>query len=104
MIETAVESEIYSVDGHQLSFATTGPEALDRLCALIDGARSELQLLYYIFANDRAGRRVRDAVERARQRGVTTWLIIDGFGSEATPSRSEEHTSELQSLMRISYA
>src|SRR3546814_4606968 len=25
-------------------------------------------------------------------------------GSQATPNRSEEHTSELQSLMRISYA
>src|SRR3546814_12174222 len=28
----------------------------------------------------------------------------DGGGRQARPSRSEEHTSELQSLMRISYA
>src|SRR3546814_10764273 len=31
------------------------------------------------------------------------WLVTDGFGLDAA-SRSEEHTSELQSLMRISYA
>src|SRR3546814_7009610 len=30
------------------------------------------------------------------------WTVADGFGS--APTRSEEHTSELQSLMRISYA
>src|SRR3546814_2649410 len=29
--------------------------------------------------------------------------VVKGFGEEA-PKRSEEHTSELQSLMRISYA
>src|SRR3546814_4546675 len=30
--------------------------------------------------------------------------IVDDFGLFETPDRSEEHTSELQSLMRISYA
>src|SRR3546814_7163711 len=33
------------------------------------------------------------------------WLIVDEAYADAVPScRSEEHTSELQSLMRISYA
>src|SRR3546814_5800957 len=31
-------------------------------------------------------------------------LSVDGFGGFAKLLRSEEHTSELQSLMRISYA
>src|SRR3546814_8506203 len=31
------------------------------------------------------------------------WLV-DGLSPSATDARSEEHTSELQSLMRISYA
>src|SRR3546814_1548965 len=30
--------------------------------------------------------------------------MIDRFGKVPAPTRSEEHTSELQSLMRISYA
>src|SRR3546814_3262701 len=37
----------------------------------------------------------------------TEWIYtasISTFSSPLTPSRSEEHTSELQSLMRISYA
>src|SRR3546814_4590230 len=31
-------------------------------------------------------------------------FLRTGFGNEVAPFRSEEHTSELQSLMRISYA
>src|SRR3546814_10575159 len=33
-----------------------------------------------------------------------TQLILEIFGARARTHRSEEHTSELQSLMRISYA
>ena len=79
-------SRDFTVEGHRLSFVSTGPDALDRLCGLIDGARDELHLLYYIFAGDAVGRRVRDAVERALKRGVKAWLIVDDFGSEGTPA------------------
>src|SRR3546814_2338938 len=34
--------------------------------------------------------------------GITTWFAVQGFVNVG--ARSEEHTSELQSLMRISYA
>src|SRR3546814_7208997 len=104
MTEAAAQRGDFIVEGHRLSFATTGPRALDRLCGLIDGARSELLLFYYIFAADAVGHRVRDAIGNARQRGVDVSLIIDDLGSEDTPEsfRSEEHTSELQSLIRIS--
>src|SRR3546814_10236246 len=34
---------------------------------------------------------------------VVSWSILSAVG-ESTSTRSEEHTSELQSLMRISYA
>src|SRR3546814_7281065 len=36
--------------------------------------------------------------------GLVTWLLVIGTRESATVNRSEEHTSELQSLMRISYA
>ena len=85
MTEAAAQRGDFIVEGHRLSFATTGPRALDRLCGLIDGARSELLLLYYIFAADAVGHRVRDAIGNARQRGVDVSLIIDDFGSEDTP-------------------
>src|SRR3546814_9412590 len=35
---------------------------------------------------------------------VSVAVGIEGEGKSAAPARSEEHTSELQSLMRISYA
>src|SRR3546814_9419416 len=40
-------------------------------------------------------------------RGAEDWMVDDLFGAaplEGASLRSEEHTSELQSLMRISYA
>src|SRR3546814_5222038 len=35
---------------------------------------------------------------------ATDWIIVDGAAAANSPIRSEEHTSELQSVMRISYA
>src|SRR3546814_2402303 len=47
-----------------------------------------------------------EQADAARFRGSPT-ILVDGrdpFASGDEPFRSEEHTSELQSLMRISYA
>src|SRR3546814_7868043 len=49
-----------------------------------------------------------DLLERAdglqHALGIVRWVEDDIAGAEEGMSRSEEHTSELQSLMRISYA
>lgn len=74
------------VDGNTLTVLTRGGERLDALIALIDGARQSLRLLYYIFADDAAGLRVREAMINAASRGVAVQLIIDGFGSDTTGS------------------
>jgi len=73
------------VDGNTLTFFPDGPERLDALVALIDGAKTSLRLLYYIYDPDKAGERVRKAVVRAVDRGVAVSLLIDGFGSSDTP-------------------
>src|SRR3546814_1075035 len=55
----------------------------------------------------RAGRLVLEAVEAAFAAAVAQRLPFGRrhlFEALAAPERSEEHTSELQSLMRISYA
>nr|WP_254447714.1 phosphatidylserine/phosphatidylglycerophosphate/cardiolipin synthase family protein [Sphingomonas sp. ID1715] len=57
-------------------------ERLFGLMSLIDGASTTLRLLYYTFADDRAGGRVRNALIAACERGVQVSLIIDGFGSD----------------------
>ncbi|SMF64187.1 phospholipase D-like domain-containing protein [Allosphingosinicella indica] len=70
------------VEGNRLTLLPDGPERLEALIALIDGAERTLRLLYYIFDPDESGRRVRDAIVRAVDRGVTVWLLVDGFGTK----------------------
>src|SRR3546814_1385614 len=57
--------------------------------------------------NDRNRRRARHRRDRTgpRPRRIDEDIRLDDPGAGfQTPARSEEHTSELQSLMRISYA
>lgn len=75
----------FTVEGNRLHLLTEGKDRLEALIALIDGAKSSLRLLYYIYAADEAGQKVRDALGRALKRGVTVALIVDGFGSSAPP-------------------
>lgn len=74
-----------TVDGNRLTFLPDGPERLDQLIALIDGARTSLRLLYYIFMPDGSGAMVREAIVRAIDRGVEVAMLVDGFGSAACP-------------------
>ena len=74
----------FDVDGNHLSLLTDGPERLDALVALIDGAQTSLKLLYYIYADDAAGQRVHNALLSAAARRVTVALIVDGFGSDSS--------------------
>jgi len=72
----------FTVDGNRLTLLDTGPRRLDALLALIEGAQTDLRILYYIYADDATGRRVNAALIAAAERGVATALIVDGFGSE----------------------
>ncbi len=74
-----------SVAGNRLTLFPDGPERLEALIALIEGAKQSLRLLYYIYTPDAAGARVRDAILAAVNRGVDVALLLDGFGSAATP-------------------
>jgi cardiolipin synthase A/B len=71
------------VDGNLLTLLTEGPERLEALIGLIEGAQETLRVLYYMFLDDQAGRRVRDALLAAAERGVRVSLLVDGFGSDA---------------------
>lgn len=71
------------VAGNRLTVHSDGPERLEALIALIDGAKESLRILYYIWLNDSAGRRVRDALVAAAGRGVEVSMLLDGFGASA---------------------
>ena len=77
----------FTVDGNRFRMLVTGPERLETLVALIDGAQATLRMLYYIYVDDRAGETVRAALIRAAERGVRVSLIVDGLGSE----HAEQH-------------
>jgi cardiolipin synthase len=72
------------VAGNRLTLLADGPERLDALVALIDEAERDLRILYYIFLDDAAGTRVRDAMIAAAGRGVEVSLLVDGFGATAS--------------------
>jgi cardiolipin synthase len=72
---------VAEIAGNRLTLLTEGPERLEALIALIGGARESLRILYYIFLDDAAGTRVRDALLAALERGVAVSLLVDGFGA-----------------------
>ena len=81
----SLASRTVTVDGNRLVVLTDGPDRLEAILDLIGNARSSVRLLYYMFAGDGSGRRVRDALLAARQRGVEVSVLIDDFGSSGNP-------------------
>ena len=80
------------VDGNRLTLLPEGPQRLEALIALIDGAKASLRLLYYIYRGDRSGTAVRDALVRAVDRGVKVSLL--------TSSASSGDSSQLLQLLQ----
>jgi len=69
-------------DGNRIRLLVRGSAFFPALIASIDGAKRDVSLETYIYADDPAGAAVTDALERAAQRGVSVRLLIDGFGAQ----------------------
>ncbi|WP_299327467.1 cardiolipin synthase [Parasphingopyxis sp.] len=69
------------VKGNRIDLLEDYDGSIDALVAEIDKAEHHVHLQYYIFADDRTGRKILQAVERARERGVTCRVLIDAIGS-----------------------
>lgn len=54
---------------------------IDRLTADISAAKHHVNLVYYIFQDDRTGREVAAALSSAAQRGVRCRVLVDAVGS-----------------------
>jgi cardiolipin synthase len=50
------------VDGNRLNLLTEGPERLEALLGLIDGAEQSVRLLYYMYKDDQSGTLVYEAM------------------------------------------
>jgi cardiolipin synthase len=73
------------VENNRFTPLSGGPERLDALMALIEGARQRLDLYFYIFERDECAVEVRDALVEACRRGVAVTLLVDAFGTATTP-------------------
>jgi cardiolipin synthase len=69
------------VEGNSVELLADYDGTIDRLIEDIDGAKHHVHLLFYIFADDRTGRRVMQALHRATRRGVACRVLIDALGS-----------------------
>ena len=67
--------------GNDVEFLTELDQFLARLCADIAAAKHHVHLLYFIIADDDAGRRIVDALVAARGRGVEVRVLADAAGS-----------------------
>lgn len=83
-----------NVDGNAATLLADYDGSIARLVADIDGAKDHVHLLYYIFADDRTGWSIIEALARAIERGVTCRVLIDALGSRAWASRVVEALSQ----------
>ena len=74
-----------AVEGNRLILLPDGPDRLEAILDLIGTAQSSIRLLFYIYAGDWSGRRVRDALLAACNRGIAVSVLIDDFGSSGNP-------------------
>ncbi|EJL31856.1 cardiolipin synthase [Novosphingobium sp. AP12] len=70
-----------AVSGNSVELLGDYDGTIDRLIEDIDGARSHVRLLVYIFADDATGSRVAAALARAVERGVAVHVMFDPVGS-----------------------
>ena len=73
------------IAGNRIELIESGVERFNLLLELIGGAETSIKMLMYMFNPDKDGDVVRNALTEAARRGVEVKLLIDGFGSAATP-------------------
>lgn len=65
-----------------------GPDALQALLVLLDSATRSIDIEMFLFRDDVVGRQVAAGLARARARGVTVRVLLDGVGAFAGRHRS----------------
>ena len=68
--------------GNRITLLENGAEYFPALERSLDEAELEIHLETYIFESDATGRTIAAALARAARRGVSTYVLVDGFGSQ----------------------
>lgn len=79
-----LRSEAFSA-GHRLTLLEGGAQFFPALVAALDAAQQEVRLETYIFHFGAQGLVVAGALERAAQRGVAVYVMVDGVGTPLIP-------------------
>ncbi len=70
--------------GNEVEICRDGPATFDAIEREILAAQDHIHLLFYIWAMDNTGKRIRDALIAAAQRGIEVRVLIDDVGSYGT--------------------
>ncbi len=73
------------VENNQITLLHNGEGYFPELETAINNAQAEIHLETYIFEYDAVGKKIAEALKRAVQRGVSVYLLLDGFGSQNLP-------------------
>ena len=71
--------------GNQIKLLRSGEEYFPALETAIEAAQHEIYLETYIYQADKVGVQIGLSLTRAAQRGVSVYLLLDGFGSKDLP-------------------
>ena len=82
-ISISTNGEIFS--GNTVCLLHNSSEYFQVLKEALNKAKHAIYLESYIFSGDTIGRLIGEALQRAALRGVSTHLLIDGFGSKDFP-------------------
>jgi cardiolipin synthase len=73
------------VSGNDVALLTDNAASLESMLEAIERATDHINVEFYIFRDDEAGRRFAEALLRKRSQGVAVHLIYDSVGSIQTP-------------------
>ena len=80
-------NQAYPLEGNNVEIMTDFRTMSDRLVADIESARHHINMLFFKFEDDAAGRRIADALIRKAEEGVQVRLIYDEAGNLMVPRR-----------------
>lgn len=87
--------------GNRVKLLSNYDQAIDAMVDAIEGAKTSVHLLTYIFADDATGSRVAQALANARRRGVDVRLLIDALGSRPWLMRTRAMLGQLELPFRL---
>ena len=77
-----------------LELVYSGEDYFSRLEQIIQNAKSEIHLQFYIFENDATGTKIIEKLKESAARGVKVYLLLDGFGSFSFPEQVVKELTE----------